>query len=153
MVVLCGTVCTVVGAGLADFFRDERPRMAWQNSRLLAMQIAEKQDSVQLSNAAPQADATDRRAPASVNASSAQANEVAIANAGALVDGEIGNDPWSHPYHYRTFTSATAGHSIVYVWSSGPNGRSESRPSAKDDSRLFRFSGDDVGYVHEVIHK
>jgi hypothetical protein len=69
-------------------------------------------------------------------------------------EGKISKDPWGHPYNYRVFQkeSKLVG---VAVWSSGPNGTSETVESDlrfhEESSAVFgRFRGDDVGSIEMV---
>ncbi len=65
--------------------------------------------------------------------------------------GELGRDPWGHPYKYRVFGGA------VVVWSLGRNGVSDSDPAfealgkdAVGQLGRFKFLGDDVGYLRQA---
>lgn len=63
----------------------------------------------------------------------------AIASPGPL-EGVIGKDPWGRPFRY-TFSK---GNQLLFVWSAGPDGRSDS------SGQLQSLSGDDQGYLLDL---
>lgn len=125
LVGLVGTVGTIFGAIIAQSFHDSRPTRAQITAEAVARQIQtrHKQGSSLPSGS---------RSPASTNSV-------------AFVEGKMGKDPWGRPFRYRVSRSdgATNGKARVYVWSDGPNGKSDF------DEGNQRFAGDDVGHVEE----
>lgn len=133
LVVLCGTVSTVVGATIAGFTKDTRPVKARQTAEALALQIRAQHDTA-VANMAPTQEGG--RAPASVEVP-------------PLTDGQIGKDPWGRPFHYSVLGATTDSNPPIAVWSEGPNGKLDSDVSEFDESQpqKFRFRGDDIGFL------
>lgn len=133
LVVLCGTVSTVVGATIAGFTKDTRPTKARQSAEHLALQIRTQHETAvaQIVPATP-----GDRAPASVGVP-------------PLTDGQIGKDPWGNAFHYSVLGSVGAPQPAIAVWSNGPNGKLESDVSEFDETKpdRFHFKGDDVGFL------
>ncbi|HVK62565.1 MAG TPA: hypothetical protein VM432_13485 [Bdellovibrionales bacterium] len=131
MVVLCGTVSSVVGAAVAGLLHDTRPGRARGNAEAFALQIRQQHENHQ------KPESLDR-APASVE------SEVP-----PLTGGQIGRDPWGRPYQYTVLSSHPERKPVVLVWSGGPNGQLETDTSAltQDEISGFRFGGDDLGYL------
>ena len=136
LVVLCGTVSSVVGASVAGLLHDNRPGRARTSAESLAHQIRGQREhsnqSLFLSSS---------RSPASAE------NVVP-----PLTDGQIGKDPWGKPYFYSVLGSPTEANPTIVVWSEGPDGRMESDISqlSDQDPESFRFKGDDVGFVSKA---
>ena len=133
LVVLCGTVSSVVGASIAGFTHDSRPAHARTTAETLALQIRAQHETALASVVpAPHGD----RAPASVEVP-------------PLTDGTMGKDPWGHPFHYSVLGSPNEAHPVIAVWSEGPNGKLESDLSEFDETKpeAFHFKGDDIGYL------
>lgn len=64
--------------------------------------------------------------------------------------GEVGEDPWGHPYKFKLFSHLVNDQAKILVWSSGPNGNSESDETMIDSNRDKAspiFGGDDVGVI------
>jgi hypothetical protein len=63
--------------------------------------------------------------------------------------GDVGKDPWNHPYHFSFLRNKNGSPTHVAVWSDGPNSKNET--VATDTSvvspEAFQFAGDDVGSV------
>jgi hypothetical protein len=135
LVVLCGTVSSVVGAAVAGLLHDTRPSRARGAAEAFALQLRqqfEKQSEPQNS--------ANTRAPASVESPEEMP---------PLTGGQIGRDPWGRPYQYSVLSSHTDQRPVVLVWSTGPNGQPETDTSSltQDDVSEFRFHGDDLGYL------
>lgn len=131
LVVLCGTVSSVVGASVAGLLHDDRPSRARASAESLAYQIHQQHDS------ALPAPSAGGRAPASVE------------DVPPLTDGQIGKDPWGQPFNYTVLGNPTAPNSTVVVWSSGPNGKLESKIDeiGRSGSGTTHFRGDDIGFI------
>ena len=68
-------------------------------------------------------------------------------------EGEIGLDPWGHPYRYKLLKGHELQMSKILVWSLGPNGTVETKSELLDsnrDARSPEFSGDDLGIMLSV---
>lgn len=63
-----------------------------------------------------------------------------LASVDDIYKGDIGLDPWGHPYLFELRRDSK----ILYVWSRGPNGDDESV------SLVSGFSGDDLGQVLDL---
>ncbi len=137
LVVLCGTVSSVVGAAVAGFLHDDRPTRARTMAESLAYQIRHQHDSalVSLLHGSDESG----RAPASVSDASVP----------PLTDGQMGKDPWGRPYFYTVLGLPTDPNSTIVVWSEGPNGKLESKIDelTEVNVRDFHFRGDDVGFI------
>lgn len=140
LVVLCGTVSSVVGASVAGLLHDNRPGRARTTAESLALQIrGQREHSNQtlfLSSS---------RSPASASPS-----ETVVP---PLTDGQIGKDPWGKPYFYSVLGSPSESNPSIVVWSEGPDGRMESDISQLSDQHPedFKFRGDDVGFVSKAL--
>ncbi|MEY4616782.1 MAG: Type secretion system protein [Pseudomonadota bacterium] len=62
-----------------------------------------------------------------------------IASPGPL-EGSIGKDPWGRPFRY----AFSKGNQLLFVWSVGPDGKSES------SGPLQSLLGDDLGYLLDL---
>lgn len=139
---LFGTVTSAFGAILAESFQDNRLSRARSTAEALALQIL-VQNRVNRAIGMGMGE----RGPASVG----EVEEVP----NLLISGEIGRDPWGRPFHYRVQPIGTHGHKRrVFVWSDGPNKRSDSDAvlSLATDSLLpspLNYLGDDVGSIQE----
>lgn len=133
LVVLCGTVSSVVGASIAGFTKDSRPSRARGTAETLALTIRSQHENAVV--AMPVSESGDR-APASVEVP-------------PLTDGQMGRDPWGYPFHYSVLGSPNDPRPVIAVWSVGPNGKLDSDISEFDESNptKFRFKGDDVGFL------
>ena len=133
LVVLCGTVSSVVGASMAGLLHDDRPARAHQLAESLALQIRQQHD-LALHSSTP----NDGRAPASV-----------IDQVPPLTDGQLGKDPWGRPYFYTVLGAPTDPNSTIVVWSEGPNGKLDSKIDDLSEMTAvkFRFKGDDIGFI------
>jgi hypothetical protein len=133
LVVLCGTVSTVVGASIAGFTKDNRSSNARRTANHLALQIRIQHEAA-LATISPHA--AGDRSPASVEVP-------------PLTEGQIGKDPWGKPYHYSVLGSPTEAKPVIAVWSEGPNGKLESDVSEFDEKAptKFHFRGDDIGFL------
>jgi hypothetical protein len=70
-----------------------------------------------------------------------------------LDEGNIGLDPWGHPYHYKLLKARENQPAKILVWSLGPNGKSETSDEIIESNRDMRspqFSGDDLGIMLSV---
>jgi len=136
---LFGTVTSAFGAILAESFQDNRLSRARSTAEALALQILAQ-------NKTHQTLGVGERGPASVD-------EAGTPN--LLVSGEIGRDPWGQPFHYRVQPIGVHGHRRrVFVWSDGPNKRSDSDAvlNLATDSPLpspLNYLGDDIGSIQE----
>ncbi|MEK7357149.1 MAG: hypothetical protein AAB250_11920 [Bdellovibrionota bacterium] len=133
LVVLCGTVSSVVGASIAGFTKDTRPTRARSSAEALALQIRAQHENALASM--PPAGGGDR-APASVEVP-------------PLTDGQIGRDPWGRQFHYSVLGPLTDLRPAIAVWSGGANGKVDSDVSEFDEAapEKFHFRGDDVGFL------
>jgi hypothetical protein len=133
LVVLCGTVSSVVGASVAGLLHDDRPVRARQSAQSLASQIRQQHE------VALQGAASNGRSPASVRE----------AQVPPLTDGQLGKDPWGRPYFYTVLGTVGDSNATIVVWSEGPNGKLDSKIDDLSESNVmkFRFKGDDVGIV------
>lgn len=133
LVVLCGTVSSVVGASVAGLLHDDRPARAHQTAESLAEQIRQQHDVAVRANSA-----SEGRAPASVSE-----------QVPPLTDGQLGKDPWGHPYFYTVLGQPSDPNATIVVWSEGPNGKLESKIDDLNESNVtkFHFKGDDVGFI------
>ncbi len=136
LVVLCGTVSSVVGASVAGLLHDDRASRARVTAETLAFQIRQQHDDALFGGASDQAQG---RGPASVSDSSVP----------PLTDGQMGKDPWGNPYFYTVLGRPTDAGSTIVVWSGGPNGRVDSNIDDLSElsARSFHFRGDDVGFI------
>lgn len=133
LVVLCGTVSSVVGATIAGFTKDNRPSTARQTAETWALDIRQRHEAaVTASIGRSEGD----RGPASVEVP-------------PMTDGQIGRDPWGRPYHYSVLGNISDPRPVIAVWSDGPNGKLESDISEFDEASptKFHFKGDDVGFL------
>lgn len=126
-----GIVTSALGALMADAFKDNRPDRSRAMVEALALQLM-----TQSENSSHQAN-DPSRLPASVE-------KVSLWNR----MGDMGRDPWGRPYHFLVQSGSSR--LRVFVWSSGPNGKSESREAIEavrdlEDHKPFRFLGDDIG--------
>lgn len=140
LVVLCGTVSSVVGASIAGFWQDTRPDRARAAAENYALQLRQQhENAIQFNSGAGQS--AGGRSPASVNA----ANAVP-----PLTDGQIGRDPWGRAYQYTVISGGEGSTEAVLVWSGGPNGAFDTDIGSVDETKLadFKFSADDVGFVY-----
>lgn len=137
LVVLCGTVSSVVGASVAGLLHDDRPARARAAAESLADQIRAQHDQAVASFRAA---AAGDRAPASVGDS-----------VPPLTDGQMGKDPWGRPYFYTVLGNPTNANSTIVVWSEGPNGKLESKIDELTEQNVhdFHFKGDDVGFISD----
>ena len=133
LVVLCGTVSSVVGASVAGLLHDDRPVRARQSAQSLASQLRQQHE------VALQTSPGSGRSPASVNESQVP----------PLTDGQLGKDPWGRPYFYTVLGAVNDPNATIVVWSEGANGKLDSKIDDLNDSNVvkFRFKGDDVGYI------
>lgn len=132
LVLLCGTVSSVVGASVAGLLHDDRPARARQMAESLAYQIRQQHEAALQPPAG--------RSPASV----AQLESVP-----PLTDGQMGKDPWGRPYFYTVLGNPTDQNTTVVVWSEGPNGKLDSKIDDLNDANAssFHFRGDDIGFI------
>lgn len=133
LVVLCGTVSSVVGAAVAGLLHDTRPSRARGAAEAYALQLRQQHDNHENQESSD-------RSPASVEPQ----NEIP-----PLTGGQIGRDPWGRPYQYAVLSSQPDKMPVVLVWSNGPNGQGETNTSAltQEDVSKFRFEGDDLGFL------
>lgn len=134
LVVLCGTVSSVVGAGVAGLLHDDRPTRARAAAETLAFQIRQQHQSVL------HLEGSQLRGPASVSAES---------QLPPLTDGQMGKDPWGRPYYYTVLGKPTEGNSTIVVWSEGANGKLDSNVDelSETTANAFHFRGDDIGFI------
>ena len=137
LVVLCGTVSSVIGASVAGFLHDDRPTRARTMAESLAFQIRQQHQL------AVRPELAQMRGPASFIGDSTSAPMA------PLTDGQMGKDPWGHPYFYTVLGKPTAANPTIVVWSEGPNGRLDSNIDSlsEETARSFRFHGDDIGFI------
>lgn len=137
LVVLCGTVSSVIGASVAGLLHDNRPGRAKSSAEALAHQLRQQRE-----RSSQSLFLASSRSPAS-------ANEMTVP---PLTDGQIGRDPWGKPYFYTVLGSPSEPNPTIVVWSEGPNGHMESDLASLSDARPdeFRFKGDDVGFVSQA---
>lgn len=67
--------------------------------------------------------------------------------------GEIGLDPWGHPYRYQLLKPRENNLAKILVWSLGPNGKLETQSETIESNRdngSPQFSGDDLGIMLSV---
>ncbi len=67
--------------------------------------------------------------------------------------GEIGLDPWGHPFQYKLLKPTNNQPTKILVWSLGPNGQAETKDQTLDQNRDKanpEFSGDDLGIMLSV---
>jgi hypothetical protein len=137
LVLLVGIVGSISGAIIADTLHDDKAQRAQAMSEALARQIHADQVNISQSPAS-------QRSPASVQ----KRPVIPI-----LTSGELGHDPWGHPFHYTVRKTAGArAVTKIYVWSDGANGKSESDSATFEDSKAlheFTLGGDDVGFVEQ----
>jgi hypothetical protein len=66
-------------------------------------------------------------------------------------EGDIGKDPWGHPYHFSFLKNSKGMTTHVAVWSDGPNNKNETSVHnllpANQKSENIEFKGDDLGSV------
>jgi hypothetical protein len=136
LVVLCGTVSSVVGASVAGLLHDDRPTRARTTAESMAYQIRQQHDAAL---ASLQGTSQPGRSPASVS-------DAAVP---PLTDGQMGKDPWGHPYFYTVLGKPTDPNSTIVVWSEGPDGKLESKIDELNEQNVghFHFRGDDVGFI------
>jgi hypothetical protein len=130
-ILLMGTVSSIAGALLAESLQDDRPARARASAQAMALQLQGQQDLALKSAQA------ETRSPASEN------------SAPILTEGRMGRDPWGRPYHYSVRQSTHGPRRLIYVWSEGPNGKSESEAAIEAEETPFHFKGDDNGYVQK----
>lgn len=132
LVVLCGTVSSVVGASIAGFLHDTRPARTRATAETLVGQIRQQRDASYHSQAGSE------RSPASVS-------DVVP----PLTEGQIGRDSWGRPFHYSVLGHPHEAHPMIAVWSDGPNGKPESNISELEEvgTKAFHFKGDDLGFI------
>ncbi len=133
LVVLCGTVSSVVGASVAGLFHDDRPVRARQSAKSFASQLRQQHEI------ALQSVRNDGRSPASVHE----------AQVPPLTDGQLGKDPWGRPYFYTVLGAVSDPNATIVVWSEGANGKLDSKIDDLNESNVvnFRFKGDDIGFI------
>jgi hypothetical protein len=88
-----------------------------------------------------------------VNSSRGPASVAAPVNHLTLDHGEIGVDPWGHPFKFKLLKAKDHQISKIIVWSSGPNGTAETQSEVLESNREIRqphFTGDDVGIMISV---
>lgn len=139
LVVLCGTVSSVVGASIAGFWQDTRPGRARAAAENYALQLRQQhENAIQLNGTSG---VSEGRSPASIDSS----NSVP-----PLTDGQIGRDPWGRAYQYTVISGMGGSTEAVLVWSGGPNGTFDTDIGSVDESQLagFKFSSDDIGFVY-----
>jgi hypothetical protein len=66
-------------------------------------------------------------------------------------EGDIGRDPWGHPYHFSFLRNSKGQATHVAVWSDGPNQKNETQVKAEmgnnPNPKMLEFKGDDLGSV------
>jgi hypothetical protein len=136
LVVLCGTVSSIVGASVAGLLHDDRPTRARQSAESLAYQLRQQHD---VALAALRSASKSGRAPASLS-------DAAVP---PLTDGQMGKDPWGRPYFYTVLGSPTDPNSTIVVWSEGADGKLQSKIDELSETNVmrFHFKGDDVGFI------
>jgi hypothetical protein len=136
LIVLCGTVSSVIGASVAGLLHDNRPGRARSSAEALALQIRQQRETSNQSLFL-----SSSRSPASAEPS-----------VPPLTDGQIGKDPWGKPYFYSVLGVPNEPNPTIVVWSEGPNARMESDLGRLSDKHPedFHFQGDDVGYVSKA---
>ena len=126
-------LCVAVSAPVWNSSQSEYFEKTMHRAESLAYQILDAQAALKLGKSG------QGRIPAS---------EVELSRLGGD-SGEIGTDRWGHPFHFRVVR--TEGRQTqVYVWSFGPNGRSETldqKIDSKRDNEPFAFAGDDIGVI------
>jgi type II secretory pathway pseudopilin PulG len=88
-----------------------------------------------------------------VNSSRGPASVDSPVNHLTMDEGDVGLDPWGHPYHYKLLKANENQLAKILVWSMGPNGKSETADDVIEsnrDSRSPQFSGDDLGIMLSV---
>lgn len=134
-VVLIATVGSSIGAVIAETFQDDSLPRAKAMAESFARQLEYQ-----------------RLAAISTQMRSAREPASEIPQIHMLTDGEIGRDPWGNPYHYRVLEPNGDEAHKIFVWSSGPNGRSESNDKIVKGfggESQSPFGGDDLGYIRE----
>ncbi len=133
LVVLCGTVSSVIGASVAGLLHDDRPTRARSMAESLAFQIRQQHQL------AVQSQTAQLRGPASMGSDPVP----------PLTDGQMGKDPWGHPYFYSVLGNPNNVNSTIVVWSEGPNGRLDTKIEELNETtaNTFHFRGDDVGFI------
>ena len=134
LVLLCGTLSSVVGASVAGLLHDDRPVRARQIAESLASQLRLQHDV-----ALQQRVSSGGRTPASLGDPQVP----------PLTDGQLGKDPWGRPYFYTVLGSVNDPNATIVVWSEGANGKLDSKIDELNESNVmkFRFKGDDVGFI------
>ncbi len=137
LVVLCGTVSSIVGAAVAGLMHDTRPSRARGAAEAFAMQLRQQHENHRTKE---MTQVSGSRSPASVDSN----NDIP-----PLTGGQIGRDPWGRAYQYTVLSSQPDRNPVVLVWSSGPNGRLETETErlTQDEVSGFRFNGDDLGFL------
>lgn len=135
LLALFAFVTSLAGAILSETIHDSRPVKARAMAQTFAEQILARR-TVDVKKPG-----TAERMPASVS------YEKSLPDTGF-----IGQDAWGHPYHYRVAFDPSKNETRVFVWSSGPNGRSESDATVdvaiqRLEQERFHFQGDDLGYI------
>jgi hypothetical protein len=129
-------ITSLAGAILSQTFHDHRPSQAREMAENYAANLIARRETAM--HSVPST--SGERSPASVN-------PVMLPDVGA-----IGQDPWGQAYRYRIGFDAAKNETHAFVWSVGPNGRSESDSAVEGaigstDINHFRFKGDDLGTV------
>lgn len=146
LIFLVGAATGVSGAILWEAMQNDKPRQARGTIQALTQQII-THHMRQRSPTMPLG-----RGPASEGVRHSAMN--------LLTAGTIGIDPWGHPYRYlvRKEETALAQQKLrgwVYVWSDGPNGRSDGDPasiaSTPPEGGEIRLNGDDLGQSVEFF--
>lgn len=134
----------MAGASLAEMLKDDRSDRARNQARSLSLRIAERFEEKAKRNVTGNHQVKEQRAPA------ATSGETSV---GLDAEGDIGLDPWGKPFHYRTIVNPKSNSTVlIYVWSGGANGQLESRSeTGPDGTSQFKFVGDDLGFVKEVV--
>lgn len=106
-------VCAMAASPLWSGQSTEEKEILMRHAESLAYQIIEIQRAKVVAK-------TEGRAPASASDSED-------------LQGQIGMDPWGHPFHFKIVEQKNSRR--VFVWSLGPNAKVETRVSSLDSSR------------------
>ncbi len=64
---------------------------------------------------------------------------------GIKLEGDIGEDPWNNPFHFKILISEDTGKAYLYIWSFGPDSQDETGAHWSPGDRQLNFRGNDIG--------
>lgn len=140
---LWSAMAVVLGGVLSELTGDTETPRARSQAEAYALQLQQNVDLQRQAQSERSMTVNADRAPASLGSPISDQ------------EGQLGKDPWGQPYRYRVAANG------VFVWSSGPNGESESdgeidrlnsKQTASRNTVAFHFQGDDIGFV-KAAHK